>query len=136
MVNNEVSFLFNTEHLYSPSLSVLGMNSHKNTLFESDDLIVYLKDNFEVMINDTGLVSITTRSMSNNYKKIINDILNEYKEIADNYNEFLLDNLFKVIVPKNELKNNLIKELNDLNYHCDISTTKDSYTIRVKTLMS
>lgn len=130
-MGNEVNFLFNTEHYYSQPLSLSVIHEENNMIYKSNDILVYGKNNFEVLINDNGLVSIRAL-IYGNYKEIIKEIIEEYKSITRMYNGFTLGSFFKVVVSKNQLKNELIKEFSDLNFECNVSNTKSGYTLRVK----
>ena len=106
MIN--VNFLFNSNKYYIDSF--LGDLEHalSNIVFSSPDLLVYKKDDMEIMINNFGTVSFKpTLNDVDELNEAIPSVLQEYKELTKLSKRFSFEESFKVTFPKD-----ITKEIN------------------------
>lgn len=116
MIN--VNFLFNTNKYYIDPflLEIKEELDVSKIVYSSDDLLVYIKDDLEVVINNIGTVSV--KPLLNNVreiKKMIPHIIDEYKTLTKISQRFTNTESFKVTFPKS-LTTEINKNLQELDF--------------------
>lgn len=118
---NELSFLFNTNKLYYDRfIPHLKKKLNNNVVFSSSDLLVYLNDQLEVMVSDTGTVSISAQlNQLEELEKQLPLVINEYKKLSNINERFDKNSSVKVVAP-NKISKEVMEEIKKLNYDINV----------------
>lgn len=133
MTNNKVNVLFNTDKYYIDQFLPDIEKVIPEVIFSSENLLVYLKNDLEVMINNLGTVSITPNINNlQEFRSVIPNIIKEYDNLTLINNKFDHVDKFKVIAPKS-VSGDIISQLNALNYNTKLVNTNNMHTVSVET---
>ncbi|WP_025907073.1 hypothetical protein [Priestia flexa] len=117
---NELSFLFNTNKLYYDRFIPDLEKTLNNIVFSSSDLLVYLNNQLEVIVSDTGTVSISAQfNQLEELEKQLPLVINEYKKLSNTNKRFDNNYSVKVVAP-NKISEEVIQEFKKLNYDINV----------------